>query len=118
MRRWVAGLAEAVAAVLDGPTGMTRVDIEQRHAATAEGLRAEWHEMSLPAVHDRDGVRRIVAGVDLPALADDVAAAAHAGSPSAEHRSDLLRRLDHVIPQLRGEGRQYFAMARAVVRRL
>jgi hypothetical protein len=120
MRGWVAGLAEAVAAFVAGPTGMTRVDIEQRHAATAEGLRAEWRGMSLPAVHDLDGVRRIVAGVDLPALAVDVAAAAaaRAGAPSAEHRSDLLRRLDLVIPELRGEGRQYFAMAREVVRRL
>jgi hypothetical protein len=117
VRRWVGGIAEAVAAFVAGPTGMTRIDIDQRQLATADGLLAEWREMSLPAEYDVGGPKRLAAGVDLPALANDVAAAAGAGASSAQDRSDLLRRLDLVIPELRGEGRQYFAMAREVVRR-
>jgi hypothetical protein len=118
MRRWVAGVAEAVAAFVAGPTGMARIDIDQRQLATADGLLAEWREMSLPAEHDVGGARRIVAGVDLAGLADEVSAHAEAPERTAAHRSDLLRRLDLVIPELRGEARQYFAMAREVVRRL
>jgi hypothetical protein len=118
VKRWVANVAEAVAAFVAGPTGMTRIDIDQRHAATGEGLLAQWREMSLPAEYGEGGARRVVGGVDLPRLASDVARAVAGEAPSVERRSDLLRRLDMVIPELRAEARQYFAMAREVVRRL
>jgi hypothetical protein len=119
MSSWLAGLAEAVATWLAGPTGAARMNVGNDANATADALLAEWRTMRLPADRDVGGERRVVEGIDLVLLATEVDAFASV-TPllREERRAGLLRRLDLVVPPLSGEARGYFAMAREVVRRL
>jgi hypothetical protein len=119
MSSWLAGIAEAVATWLAGPTGAARMNVGNDADATADTLLAEWRGMRLPSDFGVGGEHRIVDGIDLVLLATEVDA-----FPSVrpalreERRAGLLRRLDLVVPPLSGEARGYFAMAREVVRRL
>jgi hypothetical protein len=119
MSSWLAGLAEAVATWLAGPTGAARMNVGNDANATADALLAEWRTMRLPADRDVGGERRVVEGIDLVLLPTEVDAFASVTPPlREERRAGLLRRLDLVVPPLSGEARGYFAMAREVVRRL
>ena len=119
MSSWLAGIAEAVATWLAGPTGAARMNVGNDADATADTLLAEWRGMRLPSDFDVGGEHRIVDGIDLVLLATEVDAFASVRpSLREERRAGLLRRLDLVVPPLSGEARGYFAMAREVVRRL
>ena len=115
----IAGIAEAVATWLAGPTGAARMNVGNGAEATADALLAEWRAMRLPPDRDVDGAQRVLDGIDLVQLAVEVEAFASVTPPLRElRRPGLLRRLDLVVPPLSGEARGYFAMAREVVRRL
>jgi hypothetical protein len=119
MSSWLAGIAEAVATWLAGPTGAARMNVGNDADATADTLLAEWRGMRLPSDFDVGGEHRIVDGIDLVLLATEVDAFVSVRpSLREERRARLLRRLDLVVPPLSGEARGYFAMAREVVRRL
>jgi hypothetical protein len=119
MSSWLAGIAEAVATWLAGPTGAARMNVGNDADATADTLLAEWRGMRLPSDFDVGGEHRIVDGIDLVLLATEVDAFASVRpSLREERRAGLLSRLDLVVPPLSGEARGYFAMAREVVRRL
>jgi len=119
MSSWLAGIAEAVATWLAGPTGAARMNVGNDADATADTLLAEWRGMRLPSDFDVGGEHRIVDGIDLVLLATEVDAFASVRpSLREERRAGLLRRLDLVVPPLSAEARGYFAMAREVVRRL
>lgn len=119
MSSWLAGIAEAVATWLAGPTGAARMNVGNDADASADTLLAEWRSMRLPPDFDVGGELRIVDGIDLVLLATEVDAFASVRpSLREERRPGLLRRLDLVVPPLSGEARGYFAMAREVVRRL
>ena len=86
------------------------------------GLWQAWTQMSYPRRHRPEADAAIVDGADLADLDRDMAGLFELhfdrGLNELEHErlSGFVRTLERVVPQLRGDGRPYFAAALAVGR--
>ena len=117
--RWLDALERLIAGpgASAGVTGAGGGEISD-----ARGLWIAREEMTYPKAHLAGSDAAIVDGVDLSRLDGDLARVLRAhfdgdlDELERERLAGMVRTLERVVPQLRGDGRPYFAAAMAVAR--
>lgn len=113
---------DAIGRLISGPGHGADPGLSQSEVNDARGLWLAWLEMPYPKAYPPGSTEGVVDGVDLAQFAGDLAHTFHLhftdglGEPDRLRLEAEVRRLERVVPMLRGDGRPYFAAARSIGR--